>query len=233
MAACPRESGSSVPCFRIDANRALHGSWRRHRQADRETAALADFVRAVAIEAFPDLLGDGSCREGFLEKARVRAHRPGILGRRGHVARHEKDLDIRPDTDDPLRQDGTAHARHDDVGDQEVDGARVARGNGRRIGGDLRRQHRIAVSFQHLGDDLANSAVVFGQQNGFRPVTVRLPAACRLRRGDRRLRGRPVIVTVVPMPCRLSTVRKPPLLVTMSYTVARPRPVPRPGGLVV
>ena len=105
----------------------------------------------------------------------MRAHRAWVLGRRGDIARHEQDLDVRPETDDALRQDGTAHARHDDVGNKEMDGARVSRGNDRRVGGDLRRQHRIPVAFQHLGHDLANSAVVFGQQNRFRPVALRFP----------------------------------------------------------
>ena len=105
-----------------------------------------------------------------------------VPDRRVGVAGHEEDDGPRPHRRHGLRDLGPAHAGHDDVGEEQVDVARVAAcelEHGGAVGG---LQDGVPVRLQDLGHQLADDRLVLDEQD--RLVTGARPSAAGLAAGS-------------------------------------------------
>ena len=69
---------------------------------------------------------------------------------------------------DALEQRASAHPRHDDVGDEQIDWRAMRAGDVERLFAVRRLQHGVAGVAQRFADERAEPLIVFGDEHGFR-----------------------------------------------------------------
>src|SRR5712691_224016 len=132
-----------------------------------ESRALIRNGSIRGAEDFADFAGEGLQSEGFLEKSflGIGGERCGesVLG----VAREIEDFNGGARGEELLDEFVAAETRHDDVGNDEVDGFGVARGEGESgaaIGGF---ENVITAGCQSFADELTDGIFVLDEEDGF------------------------------------------------------------------
>ena len=113
-----------------------------------------------------DFVGELVAGEGFAEEFDTLVEHPAVRDDVGGVAAHEQAFHLRPVCLHLLGQVAPALARHDHVGDQQVDLAGVLGCQAQGLFRAVRRQHGVAKGFEEQRRGDADGLLVFDQQDG-------------------------------------------------------------------
>ncbi len=136
--------------------------WSRLRRARNDKVLVGGGAEDFADFAGEVLQGEGLLQESFFAVGGKRAGE-SVFGVAGKI----KDLGARACWQKLLNEFVAAHAGHDDVGNDEVDGLGVSGGQGKSgvaVGGF---ENVVAARLERLANELANGLFVFNEENGF------------------------------------------------------------------
>ena len=134
-----------------------------------------------------DTAGGATCRENVANSRQEDVGRERLLQKRrsrlrDHVVKtgglsvtgYQQDPGFRAQGQNSLDQFPSAHPRHDDVADENVDGTVMAAADFERLLAVGGLQHAIARAFEHRFQQMAQAVLVFDQQDGLRATLDRL-----------------------------------------------------------
>src|SRR2546428_10676362 len=156
------------------------------RSAWRRVTPSAGLVQHLAYLA-PRPVG----REGILAEGGPRVEHAVLRDRFVGVPGHVQHPRVRTQRRQPVRELAAAHLGHHHVGEQQVDGALVALGQGQRLRAARGHEHAIARQLQHLARQRPDQRLVLRQQDGLAAHGGGAPPPPAGRGGERRGPPRP------------------------------------------
>ena len=122
--------------------------------------------RKWPLRTCPALASSAALGEGLFDQGDA-GFEPALGGQDGlGVAGHVEHLDVRAELADPLGDFLAEHLGHDDVGDEQVDLAVVAGGEGEGLGTVRGGDHVVAVAGEDPFGDLAERLLVLDDEDG-------------------------------------------------------------------
>src|SRR5579859_2807698 len=124
--------------------------------------------RGSLIEDFADFGGEGRWGEGFLDEEGVGFEFAVVKDGLRRVAGHVEDAQAGAEGGELRGEFAAADARHDDVGEKQIDAFRAVATDGNGGLRRIRHERRIARGGKRFAGQFANLFVVFDEENCFR-----------------------------------------------------------------
>ena len=135
------------------------------RQVPRGSLSLGFSTRLLTIQNLTHLTGQLVTREGFAQELDAVVKDPPLRDDVGRKPGDEDPFDCRAVFGELLCQVAATHARHDHVGDQQVDAARMFRGQAQGLFRAIRGQHGVAEGFEEQRRSDTDGLLVLDQQD--------------------------------------------------------------------